>query len=366
MSTIAIVLAAGHGTRMRSTTPKPLHVMCGRPMVLHVVHALEQLGVARTMIVVGHGAERVTDEVRLNAPEWAFVDFAEQPNQRGTGDAAMVGLRAHDDRDGVTHVDLDDESTVVVMPGDTPLLRADTIKRLVDEHERSGNAATLLTAVLDEPYGYGRVLRAKDERVVRIVEERDATPAERAICEVNTSIYAFKRGLLGPALRRIQNNNAQAEYYLTDVVEVLATMGHRVGAVAAESAEVNGVNDRWQLALAERELRARTNRAWLLAGVTMLDPRQTFIDVTVQIGGDVTLYPGVILQGHTTIGDHCIVGPSVRLIDTTVGAHTRIEQTTAQDSVIGERCDVGPYAHLPEGTKVESGTKTGAFYDGSK
>ena len=366
MSTTAIVLAAGHGTRMKSSRPKPLHVMCGRPMVLHVIHALEAVDPTRTMVVVGHGAERVTDEVRLAAPDWANVDFAVQQRQRGTGDAAMVGLGALDERDGSGHGDVDDETTVVVMPGDTPLLRAETIARLVQEHEKASNAVTLLTAELDEPYGYGRVLRGKDGSVVRVVEERDASPAERAIREVNTSIYAFKRGLLGPALRRIKNNNAQSEYYLTDVVEVLTSVGHRAGAMVADAAEVTGVNDRWQLALAERELRARTNRSLLLAGVTMLDPRQTFIDVTVQIGRDVTLFPGVILQGATSIGDGCVIGPSARLSNTQVGANCRIEQTTARDSVIGDDCEVGPYAFLPEGTKVESGASTGAFYDGSR
>lgn len=366
MSTTAVILAAGHGTRMKSSRPKPLHVMCGRPMVLHVIHALEAADPARTMVVVGHGAERVTDEVRLAAPDWANVDFAVQHRQRGTGDAASVGLSALDERDGVGHGDVDDESTVVVMPGDTPLLRAETIARLVREHESSSNAATLLTADLEEPYGYGRVLRGKDDAVLRVVEERDATPAERAIHEVNTSIYAFKRGLLGPALRRIKNNNAQSEYYLTDVVEVLTSVGHRVGATKADAVEVTGVNDRWQLALAERELRARTNRSLLLAGVTMLDPRQTFIDVTVHIGRDVTLFPGVILQGSTTIGDGCVIGPSARLSNVQVGANCRVEQTTARDSVIGDDCEVGPYAFLPEGTKVESGARTGPFYDGSR
>jgi bifunctional UDP-N-acetylglucosamine pyrophosphorylase/glucosamine-1-phosphate N-acetyltransferase len=366
MSTTAIILAAGHGTRMKSSRPKPLHVMCGRPMVLHVIHALEAVNPSRTMVVVGHGAERVTDEVRLAAPDWSNVDFAVQQRQRGTGDAAMVGLGALDERGGTGHGDVDDESTVIVMPGDTPLLRPDTIARLVHEHEKASNAATLLTAELDEPYGYGRVLRGKDGAVLRVVEERDASPAERAIREVNTSIYAFKRGLLGPALRRIKNNNAQSEYYLTDVVEVLTSVGHRAGAMVAEAAEVTGVNDRWQLALAERELRARTNKSLLLAGVTMLDPRQTFIDVTVQIGRDVTLFPGVILQGATSIGDGCVIGPSTRLSNTQVGAKCRIEQTTARDSVIGDECEVGPYAFLPEGTKVESGARTGPFYDGSR
>lgn len=366
MGSVAIILAAGHGTRMKSERPKPLHVMCGRAMVLHVIHALKAVDISCTMVVVGHGADRVADEVRLGSPEWAHVDFAEQAQQRGTGDAAAVGLRAIDARDGVEHGDLDDESTVIVMPGDTPLLRTETLAELVRTHEQSSNAATLLVAEVDEPYGYGRVLRAKDGRVLRVVEERDATPAERAIREVNTSIYAFKRGLLGPALRRIKSNNAQSELYLTDVVEVLASVGHRVGSSTAQAAEVTGVNDRWQLALAERELRARTNREWLLAGVTMLDPRQTFIDVSVSIGRDVTLYPGVILQGHTTISDGCVIGPSTRLTDTYVGAQSRIEQTTATDSRIGEGCIVGPYAFLPEGTKLESGAKTGAFYDGSQ
>lgn len=366
MTTAAIILAAGHGTRMKSARPKPLHVMCGRPMVLHVIHSLQAVEPSRTMVVVGHGAERVTDEVRLAAPEWANIEFTEQRHQHGTGDAAKVGLAALDARDGVTHPDVDDESTVLVLPGDTPLLRVETIAELVRVHEESGNAATLLTAEVDEPYGYGRVLRTRDGLVQRVAEERDASPAERAIREVNTSIYAFKRGLLGPALRKISNSNAQSEYYLTDVVEVLASVGHRVGAFRADSTEVTGVNDRWQLALAERELRARTNRGWLLAGVTMLDPRQTFIDVTVQIGRDVTLYPGVILQGHTTLGDGCVIGPATRLVDVEVGANSRIEQSTARECVIGDDCEVGPYAFLPSGTKVESGARTGAFYDGSK
>ena len=366
MGAVAIILAAGHGTRMKSARPKPLHVICGRPMVLHVIHALETVDVSSTMVVIGHGAERVADEVRLGAPEWANIAFAEQAQQRGTGDATAVGLHALNALAGVEHGDLDDESTVIVMPGDTPLLRAETLATLVRTHEQSSNAATLLVAEIDEPYGYGRVVRAKDGHVLRVVEERDATPAERAVREVNTSIYAFKRGLLGPALRRIKSNNAQSELYLTDVIEVLAAVGHRIGTSSADAAEVTGVNDRWQLALAERELRARTNRAWLLAGVTMLDPRQTFIDVTVQIGQDVTLYPGVILQGHTVIGDGCVIGPSTRLTDTHVGPRSRIEQTTALDSRIGEGCVVGPYAFLPEGTKVESGARTGAFYDGSQ
>ena len=188
---------------------------------------------------------------------------------------------------------------MVIVPGDTPLLPSGTLDELVATHVANGNAATLLTSVMADPTGYGRVIRASDGRVLRIVEQGDASPDELDVHEINTSIYAFRRDLLGPALRRISPDNAQGEYYLTDVISVLAEMGHRIGCVQAPAEETQGVNDRWQLALAERELRARTNRQWLLNGVTMLDPRQTFIDVDVQLGRDVTLFPGTILEGRT-------------------------------------------------------------------
>ena len=306
MSVSAIVLAAGEGTRMRSSRPKPLHMICGRAMVLHVIHALEKLTPERTAIVVGHGAEQVTKKVQSMAPAWANVAFVEQIEQNGTGDAASIGMTAFDGDD------YDDESTILILPGDTPLLQPDTLDELVATHVANGNAATLLTSVMADPTGYGRVVRGRDGQVQRIVEQRDASPEELDVNEVCTSIYAFRRDLLGPALRTLTTDNAQGEYYLTDVVAALAGMGHRVGCVQALAAETQGVNDRWQLALAERELRARTNRRWLLNGVTMLDPRQTFIDVNVTIGRDVTIYPGTILQGATAIGDGCEIGPDAQ------------------------------------------------------
>jgi bifunctional UDP-N-acetylglucosamine pyrophosphorylase/glucosamine-1-phosphate N-acetyltransferase len=198
--------------------------------------------------------------------------------------------------------------------------------------------------------------------VLRIVEERDASPDERAVKEVCTSMYAFRRDLLGPALRHLSPDNAQGEYYLTDVVASLAAMGHRIGCVQVSEAETKGVNDRWQLAMAERELRARTNRHWLLNGVTMLDPRQTFVDVTVQLGRDVTLYPGTILQGDTVVGNGCEIGPDTRLVDCTVGDGATVEHTVGRDSEIGEDARVGPYAFLPSGSAVATGSVTGAFY----
>jgi bifunctional UDP-N-acetylglucosamine pyrophosphorylase/glucosamine-1-phosphate N-acetyltransferase len=360
MAVSAIVLAAGEGARMRSARPKPLHLICGRPMVMHVIHALEQLGVERTVVVVGHGAERVTKKVQEQAPAWAQVSFVEQTVQRGTGDAAMVGLSAFPGDD------LDDTSTVVVLPGDTPLLRPETLDALVAAHNANDYAATIITTVLDDPTGYGRIVRAPskagDGRVLRIVEQRDASSHELAIGEVNTSMYAFRRDLLAPALRHLSPDNAQGEYYLTDVIASLAAMGHRVGSVVAPDDETRGVNDRWQLALAERELRNRTNRHWLLNGVTMLDPRQTFVDVTVDLGRDVTLYPGTILQGSTVIGEGSEIGPNTRLVDTVVGHDCVVENTVGHDSEVGDGARVGPFAHLPAGSAVATGAVTGGFY----
>ena len=218
---------------------------------------------------------------------------------------------------------------------------------------------------MTDPTGYGRVLRAGDGRVLRIVEQGDATPDELDVHEINTSIYAFRRDLLDPALRRISPDNAQGEYYLTDVISVLADMGHRIGCVQAPAEETQGVNDRWQLALAERELRARTNRQWLLYGVTMLDPRQTFIDVDVQLGRDVTLWPGTILEGRTSIGDRCEIGPQSRLTDCVVGDGATVANTVGLEAEVGAGATVGPFAHLPSGSAVPPGTVTGAFYTAS-
>lgn len=349
---------------MRSARPKPLHLICGRPMVVHVIHALEQVTPLRTVVVVGHGAEQVTKKVQEQAPEWANVTFVEQTVQAGTGDATLVGLSALPGNG--LHDDLDDTSTVVVLPGDTPLLQAHTLDMLVAAHNANEYAATLITSVIDDPTGYGRVVRAPSKqgggRVLRIVEQRDANEEERAIQEVCTSMYAFRRDLLGPALRHLGPENAQGEHYLTDVIGALAAMGHRIGCVQAPPAETQGVNDRWQLALAERELRSRTNRRWLLNGVTMLDPRQTFVDVTVRLGRDVTLYPGTILQGSTVIGDGCEVGPDTRLSDCVVGTAAVVEHTVGRESEVGEGAHVGPYAFLPAGSSVKPGTITGAFY----
>jgi bifunctional UDP-N-acetylglucosamine pyrophosphorylase / glucosamine-1-phosphate N-acetyltransferase len=351
----AVVLAAGEGTRMRSSRPKPLHLLCGRAMLLYVLDALGESHVERVVIVVGHGAERVTKKLQEEAPD-VVLDFVEQHVQRGTGDAVSVGLTAFPS-------DEFDEGDVVVLPGDTPLLRASTVAALIAHHRATEAACTILTARVDDPTGYGRVVRGKDDRVSRIVEEADATPDERALDEVNTSIYCFRQSVLAPALRRLSPENAQGEYYLTDVVEVLHDAGYPVVSVVADdSIETQGVNDRVQLSFAEAELRRRTNERWLRQGVTMLDPDHSYIDATVELATDVTIFPGTILQGRTVIGAGAEIGPDTRLIDCVVGAGARVEQTVGRDAEVGAGAEVGPFAVLEAGSHITDGARTGAFY----
>lgn len=350
----AVILAAGEGSRMRSERPKPLHRLCGRPMLTYVMDSLVDVEVDRAVIVVGHKGDWVTKKMQEQSHD-VQLEFVEQAVQRGTGDAVLVGL--------VGLPDDSDEDDVIVLPGDAPLLRASTIAALLEHHRSSGAAATVLSAVMDDPTGYGRVLRGKDDRVVGIVEQRDALPEELEIAEVNTSIYVFRRSLLAPALRRIEPDNSQGEYYLTDVVGVLASAGHRVDAMqVADAAETQGINDRLQLASAEAELRRRTNDGLLRSGVTIVDPSAVYVDTTVVVGPDVTLFPGVILQGATVIGGGSEIGPNTRLVDTVVGDDCVVQTTTSRNARIGDRSIVGPYASLAPGAEIAPDSVTGPFY----
>jgi bifunctional UDP-N-acetylglucosamine pyrophosphorylase/glucosamine-1-phosphate N-acetyltransferase len=346
----AVVLAAGEGTRMRSSRPKPLHRLCGRPMVLHVLDALAELSVSQVVVVVGHRADWVTKTLIEHAPPGMTIEFVEQVEQRGTGDAMAVALTGLPDDVG------DDDGDVVVLPGDTPLLRPASLAALVHHHRATDAAATLLTAVLDEPFGYGRVVRGRDDSVARVVEHADADDEERAVHEINTSIYCFRRSVLAPSLRRLSPSNSQGEYYLTDVVGVLYEAGHKVGSVVVEDTmEVAGVNDRAQLAVAEAELRDRINERWMRRGVTMWDPERTYIDVDVVLEPDVVLLPGVILQGSCAIGSHAEIGPEAHLVDTVVGEGAIVASSVCRRSVIGPDARVGPYAVLDEGSEVPAG-----------
>jgi len=350
----AVVLAAGHGTRMRSARPKPLHRLCGRPMILHVLDALAELPLTRVVVVVGHRAEWVTKTLIEHAPPGMAIEFVEQVEQRGTGDAMSVALTGlPDEEDG-------EDGDVVILPGDTPLLRPGTLAHLVQAHRDTDDAATLLTAILDDPTGYGRVVRGRDDAVARVVEHGDATDEQLEVCEVNTSMYCVKRSVLAPSLRRLSPANAQGEYYLTDVVEVLYEAGHRVGSVVVEDTmEVAGVNDRAQLAVAEAELRDRINERWMRRGVTMWDPVNTYIDVDVVLATDVVLLPGVILQGNCVVGEHAELGPDTRLVDTTVGEGAVITSSVCRRSAIGPDARIGPFSVLVEGSEVPAGGVVG-------
>jgi bifunctional UDP-N-acetylglucosamine pyrophosphorylase/glucosamine-1-phosphate N-acetyltransferase len=331
---------------MRSERPKPLHRLCGREMVLHVLDAMAEIDVTRVVVVVGHRAEWVTKTLVQHAPPSMQIEFVEQETQSGTGDALAVGLTGLPDDD-------DEEEDVVVLPGDTPLLRPQTLAALVRYHRAENAGATLLTAEVEDPTGYGRIVHGKDDVVCRVVEEVDATDEERAVTEVNTSIYCFRRSILAPALRRLTPANAQGEYYLTDSVSVLFSAGYRVQSlVLPDPMEAAGVNDRAQLAVAEAELRDRINERWMRRGVTMWDPERTYVDAEVQLSTDVSLLPGVILRGRCVVGEGSEIGPHCVLTDTTVGSHAVVSESTCDRGTIGDGAVIGPFCVVGPGAEV--------------
>src|SRR6202034_2259613 len=345
----AVALAAGERTRTRSERPKPLHLLCGRPMILHVLDAMAEIDVRRVVVVVGHRGEWVTKTLVQLAPATMEIEFVEQLTRTGTGDALAVGLTGLPDDD-------DEVEDVVVLPGDTPLLRPQTLAALVRAHRTEDAGVTLLTAVVENPTGYGRVVHGKDGDVTRVVEETDATEEEREIDEVNTSIYCFRRSILPPTLRRLSPANAQGEYYLTDAVAVLSSAGYAVRSlVLPDSMEAAGVNDRAQLAVAEAELRDRINERWMRRGVTMWDPERTYVDADVQLNTDVSLLPGVILRGRCVVGEGSEIGPNCVLTDTTVGRRATVSQSTSDRGAIGDGAEVGPFCVLRPGAEVPSG-----------
>src|SRR5580698_4854332 len=347
----AVVLAAGEGTRMRSERPKPLHLLCGRPMILHVLDAMAEVDVRRVVVVVGHRGEWVTKTLVQHAPPTMEIEFVEQLTRTGTGDALAVGLT------GLPDDDDDEVEDLVVLPGDTPLLRPQTLAALVRAHRAEDAGATLLTAVVENPAGYGRVVHGKDGNVTRVVEEVDATEEEKLIDEVNTSIYCFRRSILAPTLRRLSPANAQGEYYLTDAVGVLSSAGYAVRSlVLPDSMEAAGVNDRAQLAVAEAELRDRINERWMRRGVTMWDPERTYVDADVELAHDVVLFPGVILRGQCRIGEGAEIGPDCTLTDTVVGERATVISSTCERARVGDGARVGPFCVLGPGAEVAPGT----------
>ena len=342
----AVVLAAGKGKRMASALPKVLHQICGRPMIAHVLDTLTDLGIASPIVVVWHGADQVRAVLREG------VRYAEQPEQLGTGHAVMQAL-PH--LEGFT-------GTVLILYGDVPLLCAETIETLLSHHRAQGAAATVLTDLRDDPTGYGRVIRDANGNVSRIVEEPDASPDEREIREINAGTYAIEAGALREALRAVQPTNAQGEYYLTDVVALLLEGGHTVAAVVVGSSqEATGINSRRELAQVEAAMRAILLGELMDAGVTVVDPASTFVHAGVRVGRDTILHPGASLEGRTTIGEACAIGPNARLVDATIGDRVTVIASTVVQSTVGEDSRIGPYSHLRPGVRLGRAVQVGNY-----
>ena len=345
----AIILAAGEAKRMRSARPKVLHPLCGRPLLAYPVGASRAIG-ARVVVVVG----RAADDVRAAIAPEVGATFVEQKERLGTGHAVLQARVACGDGAG----------TLLVLPGDAPLLSEATLKRLVDHHVSSGAAATLLTAEVSDPTGYGRVVREQG-RPVGIVEHRDATAAQRQIREIGTSVYCFDAQRFWPAMAQVTPENDQGEYYLTDVIDILSRQGQRLEAVVTtDPSECLGVNDRKQMAELGGIMRGRILDRLMAAGVTVIDPASTYVDDTVAIGPDSLLYPGVILEGRTALGAECVVSTGCHLVDTTVGDRVLLKPyCVLAASTVEDGAQLGPFCHLRPQSHVGANAKVGNFVE---
>jgi bifunctional UDP-N-acetylglucosamine pyrophosphorylase/glucosamine-1-phosphate N-acetyltransferase len=349
---IGIVLAAGEGTRMKSNHAKVMHMVCGMPMLEFVLNASNSAGISKNIVIVGHNKEEILSG--LNDTE---VIIAEQPMYDGapygTGFAVMQAFEY-----------IEDDSKVVVLCGDTPLIGHETLKKLITCHSDENNAATVLTTRMENPSGYGRIVRKEDGTLLKIVEQKDASEEEKRISEINSGIYCFSGYSLKKCLGMIKNDNSQGEFYLTDTIEILNSEGERVGAVlTADNSEILGVNSRVQLAEAEKIMRARINNSHMLNGVTMIDPESVYIEEGVRIGRDTILHPGVVLQGHTVIGESCELLGTTRIRDSQISNSVYIDSSLIEESIVGEGTHIGPYAHLRPKSCLGANVKIGNFVE---
>jgi bifunctional UDP-N-acetylglucosamine pyrophosphorylase/glucosamine-1-phosphate N-acetyltransferase len=351
-----IVLAAGEGTRMRSTTPKVLHRIAGRALVEHAVRAAVGVDPDHLVVVVGHGRQLVAEYLDgLSGDLDRKITVAVQEEQRGTGHAVGCALAA------LPEVET---GTTIVTYGDVPLLDGDTLTQLLAEHDSAGNAVTVLTAVVPEPHGYGRIVRDDAGNVLEIVEQKDATPEQAAITEINSGIYVFDTAVLRDGLSRLTTDNAQGEQYLTDVLAIARGDGRPVGAlILADEWLVEGVNDRVQLARLGAEFNRRLVENWMRAGVTMIDPASVWLDADVALARDVLVEPNVQLRAGTAVYEGAVIGPDTTLSNCVVGAGAKVIRTHGSDSEIGERASVGPFAYLRPGAKLGVAGKIGTFVE---
>lgn len=345
---VAVILAAGKGTRMRSKLPKVLHKVGGKAMLQHVLDAATVAGCGEKVVIVGHEAELVEQAVGDQAK------IALQAEQLGTGHAMMQTADALKDFNG----------TVLILCGDTPLLDGEELKKFCEAHRASGAAATVLTAIMDDPSGYGRIVRDADGNVRAIVEQKDATPEQLAIKEINTGIYCMECPLMFEMLATLTNNNAQGEYYLTDVLEKLNEAGKKVGGIStADSDMIMGINSRRQLAVAEGVMRQRVLDKLMDSGVTIMDPASTFIESSVKIGKDTIIYPFTWLEGSTVIGEDCEIGPQARFTNVKVGDDNHLQFIYAHDCEVQNHVTAGPYVHLRPDTVIGDRVKIGNYVE---
>ncbi|MCF6411923.1 bifunctional UDP-N-acetylglucosamine diphosphorylase/glucosamine-1-phosphate N-acetyltransferase GlmU [Pseudalkalibacillus salsuginis] len=344
----AVVLAAGQGTRMKSRLYKVLHPVAGKPMVQHVVDQIKKVGVEKIVTVIGHGAEKVKSQLGEE------VEYALQEEQLGTGHAV---IQTEQQLGGL-------EGTTLVVCGDTPLISSETMEALLEHHEKENAKVTLLTAHADDPAGYGRVIRNEDGTVAKVVEHKDASVDELAVQEINTGTYCFDNHTLFEALKQVNNDNVQGEYYLPDVIEIAKNKSEIVAAYQTPSFdETIGVNDRVALSEAERLMKIRINTKHMRNGVTMVDPQQTYISADVTIGRDSVILPGTVLTGSTSVGEDCEIGPNSEIKDSHIGNNAVIKQSVVHDSKVGDNVAIGPYAHIRPQSTLGNDIKVGNFVE---
>lgn len=347
----AIILAAGKGTRMKSKLYKVLHPVAGKPMVEHIINRVTETQPKEIVTIVGHGAEMVQEQLGDRS------QYALQAEQLGTGHAVMQAAQFLEGKKGTT----------LVISGDTPLLTAETLDHLIEYHQGKQASATILTANAEDPTGYGRIIRDHVGIVDRIVEQKDATQEEARVQEINTGTYCFDNEMLFNALKKIGTNNAQGEYYLTDIIEILKADGEIVAAYQTDNFEESlGVNDRIALAEANRLMRARINRQHMMNGVSFIDPAATYIDDGVEIGADTVIEAGVQLQGKTKIGEDCLIGAHSRIVDSTIDSGVKIYSSVIEESIVHNNADIGPYAHLRPQAEIGEQAHIGNFVEVKK
>jgi bifunctional UDP-N-acetylglucosamine pyrophosphorylase/glucosamine-1-phosphate N-acetyltransferase len=358
-NTAAIILAAGQGTRMKSALPKVLHCVAGRPMLWYAATLARQIATETVAIVVGHESEQVQAYLEQEKVNFEPFEVVEQGKQLGTGHAVQQAYPV------LSRNVSQKADQFLILNGDTPLLTKETLTSLIDYHQAEEATLTLLTTVVPDPGGYGRVIRSQSGEVCRIVEDRDATSEEKNISEINVGTYVVEAGFLGKALAQLRPQNAQGEYYLTDIIEMAVQQGRKVVAWAtSDSLETTGINTRVQLAMAEKEMRERICRRLMLAGVTMLDPDRVIIDDGVEVGQDTRLYPGVILEGRTVVGEGCVIHGNSRLKHSIVGNGVVVQDSCVLlEAVVEEGAVIGPFAHLRPGSLIHQKAKIGNFVE---